>query len=411
VKRGWLIFLFCLLSALVATAQEAVRYSLAGEEAAAARKRARTDDYYNIDLDPIKLRFNSSLSAEYNDNVNLSEARPAEDFILRPMVGVRAFWPVSERNTLDFALNFGYEHYFHDSRPSRFIVAGDENSGLFFDVFVGDFAINLHDTFSLTQETSQDPSISGIADLFRLENTAGVGVTWDLYKLRLDAGYDHSNYVPLDKFYDYLNHASDFGTLRASALVHPALTTGVEAGGGLTQYPDPRLSDNEHASIGPFAKYQVSEALNARASVGYVHYWFDRSLYLTNRTDQSSFYADVAIEHAPTPRTRQTLNIGQSLGTDINSSPIRTFYVRYSASLDIIRNWSLNPHLSYELGTEFFGPSREDFTRYGVGLALGRRITRKLTGVLDYELLIKDSTVATFDYTQNRLVLTLVYQF
>jgi hypothetical protein len=392
-------------------AQDAIRSSLAGEQAAAARKRARTDAYYNLDLDPIKLRFSSSLAGEYNDNVNLSDANPAEDFILRPQVGIRAFWQVSERNALDVALNLGYEYYFNEARPSRFIVSGDENSGLYFDLFVGDVAINLHETFSLTQDTSQDPSVSGIADIFRLENTAGTTVTWDLYKLMLQFNYDHYNYVPLDNFYEYLQHASELGSVRLSALVHPALTVGMELGGGLTRYDDPRLSDNDHVSIGPFTKYKLSDAIDIRGSVGYAYYWFYASSFITNDTSQSGIYADVSVDHVATQRTRQTLNIGQSLTTDINSAPIQLFYIRYYATLNIIQYWSIQPRLLFESGKESRGLIMEDFTRYGIGLSLSRRITQKLTSSLAYDFLLKNSDVAAYDYTQNRLVLNLIYQF
>ena len=405
--------LFCILLLVCATApaQDALRSSLAGEQAAAVRKRNRTDTYYNLDLDPVKLRFNSSLAAEYNDNVNLNDRRPAEDFILRPQLGLRAFWQVSQRNSLDVALNLGYEYYFNEARPSRVIVSGDENSGLFFDLFIGDFAINLHESFSLSQDTSQDPSVSGIADIFRLENTAGTTVTWDLYKLLLQFNYDHYNYIPLDNFYQYLEHASELGSIRVSALVHPTLTLGLELGGGLTTYDDPRLSDHQHVSVGPFAKYKLSDAIDVRASTGFTYYWFEASSFITNSTSQSGLYADVTIDHVATQRTRQTLNFGQSLSTDINSSPIELFYIRYYATLNIIQHWSFQPRLMFESGNETRGLIQDNFTRYGVGLSVGRRVTQKLTSSLTYDRLVKNSDRTNFDYTQNRLVLNLLYQF
>jgi len=328
--------MLALFACAAARAQDAVRYSIASERAAEARKRGRSETVYNLDLDPVKLRFTASAGVEYNDNVNLASTDRQADYIVRPQAGVGAFWPVSDVNTLDLDLNFGYEYYFNGTRPSRFTVTGDENSGLFFDVYVGDFSIDLHDKFSLSQDPSGDPSVSGIADIFRLENTLGAAVTWDLDKLVLNFDYDHLNYLPLDKNYKYLAHESDLVTLRASVTLNPALIAGIELGGGVTRYTEPQLSNNRHVSLGPFAKYQLSQTAEVRASVGYTLYWFDASSstnsFITNSFSQTGFYADVTITHHPTERTSQVLNFGQSLSTDINSSPIELLYVRYSAA-------------------------------------------------------------------------------
>ena len=400
-----------LLVCAAARAQDAVRYSIASERAAEARKRARSETAYNLDLDPVKLRFTATVGAEYNDNINLASTNRLDDYIVRPQIGVRAFWPVSDRNTLDLDLNFGYEYYLNGARPSRFTVTGDEQSGIYFDIYVGDFVIDLHDKFSLSQDPSSDPSVSGIAEIFRLENTLGTTVTWDLNKLVLDFNYDHANYLPLDSTYKYLAHQSELASIRIAASLNPALQTGLELGGGTTRYTEPQLSNNRHVSLGPFARYQLSHTTEVRASLGYTLYWFDASSFNTNSFSQTGFYADVTITHRPTERTSQTLNFGQSLSADINSSPIQLLYVRYSVALNIIRHWSFRPYLTFESGTESHGLVQEDLTRYGAGLSARRQITEKLSGAVSYMLLKKNSSVAEFDYNQNRLVLDLIYQF
>ncbi len=415
--------MLALLACATAQAQEAVRNSIASERAAEARKANRTDAYYNLDLDPVKLRFSASLAGEYNDNINQGSTNALEDYIVRPQIGVRAFWPVSERNTLDLNFNFGYEHYVNGTRPSRFIVTGDQESGVFFDVYVGDFLIDLHDKFSLMQDPGAEASANGVASIFRLENTLGTAVTWDLDKLVLDFTYDHFNYVPLDDAQKYLGHQSELGTIRVAASLNPALTAGLELGGGTTEYSEPPLSNNRHISIGPFARYQVSQSIDARASVGYTLYWFDAASFSTNTIfgtnsfpqtnsfTQAGFYADVAITHQPTERTTQTLNIGQSLSTDINSAPVELFYVRYSVSLAIIQYWTFRPYVTFETGTEHVGTRQEELDRFGAGLSVGRKITDKLTGAVSYQWLKKESNIPELGYNQNRLVLDLNYQF
>jgi len=102
---------------------------------------------------------------------------------------------------------------------------------------------------------------------------------------------------------------------------------------------------------------------------------------------------------------------GQSLTTDLNSTPIQLFYIRYGVSLSIIRHWNFRPYFMFETGSESRGLIQEDLTRYGAGLTASRRITQKLSGSLSYRYLTKKSNVPNFDYAQNRLVLNLIYQF
>lgn len=394
-----------------AWAQDAVRSSVLNERTTTARNRARTETYYNLDLDPVKLRFNTSLAAEYNDNVTLRHTNKLADYVFRPQVGTRAFWQVSERNALDFSLDLGYEYYQNSARPSRVIVTGDENSGLFFDIYVGSFIFNLRDRFSLSQDTSSDPTISGVADIFRLENTAGATATWDLNKAYISLNYDHYTYAPLDNYYKYLAHQADYVSLRPAYALNPACSTGIEIGAGITRYSDARLSDNRHTSIGPFLRYQFSRDTDLRAGVGFTEYQFDPSEFITNSVSSSGFYADIQLRHQLTDRTSYSLNVGQSQSTDINSAPVQLVYIRWAASLNIIQYWNFRPNFSFESGNESHGLTQEDFTRYGGGFSISRQITDKLTGTISWVMLKKNSTVESFSYTQNRLVLNVLYQF
>src|SRR6185295_812187 len=83
--------------------QDAVRPSLAGEEASEARRQDIDRLPYNLLLGPVRFRFSATMGVEYNDNINLSDDETAtirgadgnkftvhadkeEDFIFRPQV-------------------------------------------------------------------------------------------------------------------------------------------------------------------------------------------------------------------------------------------------------------------------------------------------------------------------------------
>ncbi|MDP9004420.1 MAG: hypothetical protein M3N12_06460, partial [Verrucomicrobiota bacterium] len=158
--------LLCL--APIARAQDAIRPSLAGESAAEARRQAIDKIPYNLQLGPIKLRFSATVGLEYNDNINLAEDRTAllpsptgpvlvttqkqDDLILRPQFNVNALWPITQLNTLKLDLGVGYAFYLDHSNYNTNSVLINPGSQLAFDIFVGDFRINLHDRFSLEQD-------------------------------------------------------------------------------------------------------------------------------------------------------------------------------------------------------------------------------------------------------------------
>jgi hypothetical protein len=79
----------CVVLALAVTnarAQEAVRSSMAGQDAAEDRKRAAREKF-NVQLGPVSLRFQSTFEVEANDNVRLAADHPQADLIFRPQVG------------------------------------------------------------------------------------------------------------------------------------------------------------------------------------------------------------------------------------------------------------------------------------------------------------------------------------
>jgi hypothetical protein len=63
----WLVS--ALFGALPASAQDAVRPSLAGEEAAEARRQDIEHIPYNLVTGPIRYRISATLGFEYNDNI------------------------------------------------------------------------------------------------------------------------------------------------------------------------------------------------------------------------------------------------------------------------------------------------------------------------------------------------------
>src|SRR5947209_8381581 len=149
--------LFWLLGlAPAAQGQEALRLSLAGAEAAEARRQAAsTIGFYNLKLGPTGWRFGAGLGLQYSDNVNLGSANSGGDFSLSPQINAQMLWPVTDKNTLNLSVGMGYLAYLTHSELDRIFIT--PVSELSFDMYVPDYlVINLHDRFSVLQNSYQD---------------------------------------------------------------------------------------------------------------------------------------------------------------------------------------------------------------------------------------------------------------
>ncbi len=179
---GWFFCSVGLVLALaepLAQGQEALQMSVASAQAAEARKKAAsTLDYYNLKLGPTKWNFEADETTIFTDNVSFSRTGAEADLVFRPEFLTHFLWPVSTFNNLTLSLGAGYSAYVRRSDLDRFFLApGTETS---FDIYSGDFWINLHDRFAITDNAFQDATYAGTGDYQRLENTAGVAVTWDM---------------------------------------------------------------------------------------------------------------------------------------------------------------------------------------------------------------------------------------
>src|SRR6201993_1992656 len=104
--------LLILGAASTSYSQDAVRPSLAGEEASEARQQDIERIPYNLIVGPIRFRFSATMGVEYNDNINLAQHdEKQDDIIWRPQVNFDMIWPITQLNTLRFDLGLGYSIY------------------------------------------------------------------------------------------------------------------------------------------------------------------------------------------------------------------------------------------------------------------------------------------------------------
>jgi hypothetical protein len=373
--------------------------------------------YYNLGFGPVKVRFQADMAVEYSDNVQYSAGNPQADISLSPGVNVQALWPVTEQNTLQFSIGIGYVYYLKTSSLDHLYVTPNSGDSLALKVYAGDFVINFHDRISVTEDVAQSPTISGTGEFGEFDNTTGVGVDWNLYKLIFSFGYDHDIALATTSNFEDTDHSSDLFTLRAALRMHETAQLGLELSGGITTYDQTVLSDNTEFSIGPFYKAQLTEHISANLSGGYSSYMFSpnsatNALVNTPNglNNNNGYYANLSLTHQVNSWLNQSLTASRQTQLGVTANLAEMYSVNYQANWSFIRKVNFTTQLLYEHGTTF-GGAMQTLDIYGGGIGFGYNITQKLAGTVNYQLQVKKADPAALNYIQNQLVFNFTYSF
>lgn len=410
----------CALALGVTTAglsQESLRTSLAGEEAAAARRKAATSTgYYNLKLGPSAWTFGAALGFEASDNIRLEGLDPKSDFIIRPELSARMVLPVSDFNRLNFAFAGGYSAYVTHSEYSRWFMR--PGSELSFDLYVGPIWINFHDRFSILEDNYLDPTVVGSGDYSRLENTVGATAVWDLNKIVLKLGYDHQTYISMaddtGPTTTQPDGSSEVFSFSAGYHIGDGLLAGLEMGGSLINFSQSNTNsyyqDGTEWNVGVFTEATLSEYMTLRASVGYAQFTPSNDNTLSQLSDFNGLYAHVALQHRISKSISYTLSGGRTLNYTLYGGNLDLTSVRLDITWQFIAKTALSTYFVYEHGKQlYYGP--ETFDRYGPGINISRAITQKLTARAGYQFYSRDSDLAQRSYDVNIGTLSLNYRF
>jgi len=399
------------VSVSLASAQEALRSSLAGAAAAEARNGQQQSEVYTIKSGDFRLLLTPSLAFDWNDNINLAHTNALDDFILFPALGLDLSYPVTQRNTLRLNVTFGYQEYLeHSEYSTPYVQSG---SVLSYDIYVKDFWINLHERFSYVQNSSQQAAVANTGNYGIGNNTAGLNVTWDLEDVTLSLGYDHQNYMSISQQFRYTDHASEMVVARGGFSFHPTITAGLEATLASTAYDQNTLNNSMNYSAGVYADWQPGHALHVQPRFGYTYLQFDQTSQLITAANQGSWYLDLTATHDVTEAVSYSLSAGHEMTLGIYGDTIEDWYVRPAVNLKIIKNLGLNTSFSFQDGTQGIGnrtgslAEHYDWFTWGVGLNYA--LVKRLTLGLNYGLTLRTSNYQSRDYTQNLAGLRLTY--
>ena len=414
------LYFFLLIPAF---GQEALRSSLAGEAAAEAQKRALENQYYNLKMGDLKLRFQTAIGVQVTDNVNFSEKNQQADISLRPELNVTAMFPVTDRNTLALTIGVGYAKYAKTKNRDHFFLTPGSTIG--FNIYAGDFLINLHTEFTLTQDSYQQSEISnGSYGYFR--NMTGVNATWDLNKVILTFGYDHEIYTPTLPQFAYQSRASELFNARAVFLINPTTQLGLQLGASSTAFDskpsyatnsmgaifrtDQFLSNQKSINFGPYFQSRLSAHLRMTLSAGYAIYFQEAPSSFSKGGNSASFYTDIQVQHAVNAHVAYSFNLGHQVRQGLVTDSLDYYYFRFNPTWQVFSELTLTVPVSIESYSST-GFRAEKFQFWNLGLSATYRLSKKLAVTASYYHRMRNSDINNSSYVENQLVLDTRYSF
>jgi hypothetical protein len=400
-----------ILQSTQAPAQEALRNSLAGDAAAEALRTHEESLPYTFKSGDFRLLIEPMLDLSWNDNVNLTKNSPEDDYILRPAVQFDASYPLTERNLLQVDVTGGYNYYVNHSSLSRpYLASGSRVS---FDFFVKDWHFNLHDRISYAQDSASEAAVSATGNYGTFQNTAGLSGTWDYGDVVSTLGYDHQNTLATSSQFNNINNSSELLLGRVGLKVRPWATLGIEGTGTITSYEQSALNDSTGWSAGVYVELTPDAYFSVKPRFGYTVNYYRQTSQFTQASDQSSWYGDLTVSHQVTRFLTYSLSAGHELRPGIESDALEDSYVRPSLSWSVIKRVLIGTSFSYEHGSQAGGQLSTTFGQnydyYNAGFNVSFTPLKRMSVNLYYRYTIRASDVATGEYSQDVVGVTLNY--
>jgi hypothetical protein len=408
--------LLCLLAlvwlglAAKAAAQGIESESLAGESAAeAADNKTPGGQPYNLQLGAVSLRVDATASVSYNDNINISRTDRENDFIITPLVDIHGLWQATEVNALTFDLGIGYQAYVTHSNFDSLIISPDSQTQ--FNIYIGDFKINLHDQLYFQDNPIQVGDLSSTSQFPLLINTAGIKVDWDLGDLILSLGYDHSDSFVFSSAFDYLNDHVDALTPQLTYKITKTIQVGLTSSLSDQTYDKNVENNSTGVQGGPFISAEITNDLSVEAQGGYDYRSYDTGGTNGDTENIDSYYWSVGVNHRLNDQFYENLAVGREYISGLTSNFTRRIYANYQLTWQATSSINISPDLWWENLNDSDSIVRQQANRYGVGLNVEYLIAEHSSLIFSYQYALKIASPSDLNYTQNVATVGYRYQF
>ncbi|HWB61408.1 MAG TPA: hypothetical protein VG733_18140 [Chthoniobacteraceae bacterium] len=369
---------------------------------------------YNLKIGDMKFQFGFGMGIEGNDNIFTTKTNRQADVILQPALQVSSALRLTDLNTIQLNLGIGYQAYMlHSDQNTMTLSPGSQ---IAFIIYTGDFRIQFHDQFSLEQDPISQPTLGNVANTGIFTNDIGSVVTWDLNKMILTLGYDHTNTISTQSNASYPNQSIDSFSSTTSFTLNSSVKAGMSSEIDITDYsqgtPSQQLSDSTQLKLGPFVQWRLTDVTSLQADVGYDGFFFGQGGAMAGTPSQSAqWYGDLTISQTLNPHISQSLAIGRQASSGLNASSEQIDFLRHSVAWRIVDKLGLGTVLYIGRTKDTGGTAPQETTQYGAGATLSWQLGSKITFSSQYQFIYETANTQGIGYTQNEVLFVFNYKF
>jgi hypothetical protein len=368
-----------------------------------------------IQWGPARLAVGASYALQYNDNVFNAPNNRQWDLINTLQLDLGVYLPLfsaTDSSPLQFSLGIGYSFYARNTQLNRLILA--PRSSLAWTIPLDQVSLTFYDSMAYTANPLLEPGLSGTGTFSTFQNSVGARATWtpDRYVLTLGASYQ--NYLSTVSQYDYINHHGPNFLAQAGYKITPETQAGLDVSVGVNQFTDPRRSNFNSYSFGPYLTWRVLETLTVKARTGYVLYDFARVLAGAPQRSFDSYYVNFDAAHQLTEYISHSLTFSREFSPGVASASsqlAQNSAVTYSPRWRFTDFATLFATGSYEFGNNAVVGVGSTYNRWGAGLGVTFSLTDRLNTSLIYQWYSKTSPFGFQDYIVNTVTWSANYSF
>ncbi len=397
------------------------RPSVAGSQAerelqrmTARAERQANLEHYNVKIGPIPFRFGAGVEFQFSDNVNLTSNNKLADLSIVPHLDIYGGLRLSRRNVL--SIQFGIGYIWNLNRPeldralTNASVGLDSDSGISFDLKLGNFRINLHERPAIPRQQFDLITQRNPLQYSQFTNVAGVTVFWDVNsRTSASLQYDHVHVLSLRSEVENLDQSSDLIGASATYRISTALSLGAQANASFIKYKRQFLNESANYDAGLNMTARLGRNTLLRIVGGYQVSEFGSGGTVADSTDVSNWHLRVSINHTLNKFISQSLSFGREtqVGTASNSAVID--YIRHQLTFSFSRTLGLSTSASFDSASESGGQFAQDFKLYQFGVYGYWSMSKFLSLNMSYRFIKRDSDAnedsqeGTLDYVENRV--------
>lgn len=392
-------------------AQDALRTAVQGDRAYETRQLSALSGNPDLGIraGPVAIGIGATLGVEYIDNVRYSSDNQEEDLIISPGMTLGASWAVTRTARLTAGVGLAYRKYLDNDELDYLQLRPESQVAL--DVPIGDVVLTVYNQISYLQDVIDVPELAGVARYPRLENTAGLTVSWLPERWILQGGYAFYRFWAFDEDYEYLDRGSHQFFGRIGRFLVVKTRAGLEWSLAFTQFDQAIRNDSQSYSFGPFADWFITDRMRLTARGGYVIYEFDAIEPNPKPDSVDGGYGAVQFTHRPTDNFNYRASATHLLQTGIESAITERTDLRFSARYNFFASTYVSGEFTYSIDERSGTGFSERFTYLGPNVTLGYEFLSRIQTTLSYQFRLRDSNRPGRDYQVNRVALSARYRF